>query len=159
MGIMLTNSAVSLRVLGTLNGVATSTTAMGRAIGPAIEGWMFSVGLNSGYVILPWWTLAALAAIGAIPVWYLVEMEMEDPAADDYADPEHGDSVTGEPFSDNDEAAGQTPAMATPLRQDPELNSLSASENGLAVPGTVNSVDSKVTHSSRPIDNQWRDTG
>ncbi|MCJ1467314.1 hypothetical protein MMC07_005938 [Pseudocyphellaria aurata] len=161
MGIMLTNSAVTLRVLGTLNGVATSTTAMGRAIGPAIEGWMFSVGLDSGYVILPWWTLAALAAIGAIPVWYLVEMEMENPAADDSTDSEDGDSMTGEPCLDNDEAARQTPPMATPLRQNPELNSLGAAENGLAVqPGTVNSVDSKLTvQSSSTRGNQRRDTG
>lgn len=35
----------------------------------------FSNGVVKGYVILPWWTLAALAVLGAIPVWWLVEME------------------------------------------------------------------------------------
>ena len=73
--ILLTNSAVSLRILGTLNGVATSVSALGRAAGPAIGGSTFSLGVDTGYVIVPWWILAALAAIGAVPVWWLVEME------------------------------------------------------------------------------------
>lgn len=73
--ILLTNSAVSLRVLGTLNGVATSVSAIGRAAGPAIGGGTFSWGVKRGYVILPWWTLAFLSALGAIPVFWLVEMD------------------------------------------------------------------------------------
>lgn len=73
--ILLTNSAVSLRVLGTLNGVATSVSAVGRAAGPAIGGGTFSWGVKRGYVILPWWTLAFLSALGAIPVFWLVEMD------------------------------------------------------------------------------------
>lgn len=73
--ILLTNSAVSLRVLGTLNGVATSVSALGRAAGPAIVGWTFSIGVDKGYAILPWWTLAAFAVLGAITPWWLVEME------------------------------------------------------------------------------------
>ncbi len=73
--ILLTNSAVSLRILGTLNGVATSISAIGRAAGPAIAGWTFSVGVRKGYGILPWWTLAAFAVLGAVAPWFLVEME------------------------------------------------------------------------------------
>ena len=73
--ILLTNSAVSLRILGTLNGVATSLSAIGRAAGPAVGGWTFSAGLDKGYVIMPWWTLAAFAGLGTVPVWWLVEME------------------------------------------------------------------------------------
>ncbi|KAK4692802.1 hypothetical protein P7C71_g4474, partial [Lecanoromycetidae sp. Uapishka_2] len=73
--ILLTNSAVSLRILGTLNGVATSVSAVGRAVGPAIAGWTFSMGVSKGYVVLPWWTLAAFALLGAIAPWFLVEME------------------------------------------------------------------------------------
>lgn len=73
--ILLTNSAVSLRILGTLNGVATSISALGRAAGPAIGGWTFSKGVDIGFVILPWWTLAALAALGALPAFWLVEMD------------------------------------------------------------------------------------
>lgn len=73
--ILLTNSAGSLRLLGTLNGVATSLSAIGRAAGPSISGLSFTVGVNNGYIILPWWTLAAFASLGAIPVWWLVEMD------------------------------------------------------------------------------------
>ena len=73
--ILLTNSAVSLRVLGTLNGVSTSISALGRAAGPAIGGWTFSIGVEKGYMIVPWWVLAACAVLGAFPVWWLVEMD------------------------------------------------------------------------------------
>jgi len=73
--ILLTNSATSLRILGTLNGIAVSVSALGRAAGPAIGGWTFTLGLDVGYGILPWWTLAALAIFAAMPVWWLVEME------------------------------------------------------------------------------------
>ncbi|KAL8943170.1 MAG: hypothetical protein Q9216_001224 [Gyalolechia sp. 2 TL-2023] len=73
--ILLTNSAASLRILGTLNGVATSVSAIGRATGPAIGGAMFEVGAVNGWAILPWWVLAGFAILGAIPVWWLVEMD------------------------------------------------------------------------------------
>ena len=55
--ILLTNSAVSLRILGTLNGVAVSISAIGRAVGPAIGGYTFTIGADNGYGILPWWIL------------------------------------------------------------------------------------------------------
>ncbi|KAL8765014.1 MAG: hypothetical protein Q9209_007764 [Squamulea sp. 1 TL-2023] len=73
--ILLTNSAVSLRILGTLNGVATSVSAIGRATGPALSGVMFETGSKKGWAILPWWVLAGFAILGAIPCWWLVEME------------------------------------------------------------------------------------
>ncbi|KAE8145470.1 putative MFS transporter [Aspergillus avenaceus] len=71
--ILLTNSAASLSVLGTLNGVATSVSAIGRAAGPAICGAAFSLGVKKGYVILPWWILTVFSIIGAIPVFWTVE--------------------------------------------------------------------------------------
>lgn len=73
--ILMTNSALSMRLLGTLNGVATSVTAVGKASGPAIGGTMFEIGAVKGWAILPWWVLAGFAMLGAIPVWWLVEME------------------------------------------------------------------------------------
>ena len=91
--ILLTNSAVSLRVLGTLNGVATSLSAIGRATGPAVGGWTFSVGLDKGYVITPWWTLAAFAVLGALPVWWLVEMEGFGGAGDSDSESEEDETV------------------------------------------------------------------
>jgi len=73
--ILLTNSAVSLRILGTLNGFAVSISAVGRAIGPAVTGAAFSWGLEKGYMITPWWLLSIISCVGGIPIWYLVEME------------------------------------------------------------------------------------
>ncbi|KAL2391728.1 Major facilitator superfamily multidrug transporter mfsB [Exophiala dermatitidis] len=73
--ILLTNSAASLKILGTLNGVATSISAVGRAAGPALAGNTFTAGVDLGYVVVSWWTLAMVAVIGAVPIWSLVEME------------------------------------------------------------------------------------
>jgi hypothetical protein len=86
--ILLTNSAVSLRILGTLNGVAVSVSAIGRAIGPAMGGAAFTWGLERGYVITPWWLLGIIACIGAIPIWYLVEMEGFSKTSEDSDDEE-----------------------------------------------------------------------
>ena len=73
--ILLTNSASSLKILGTLNGVATSISAIGRAAGPALAGIAFTGGVDIGYVITSWWQLAATAVIASIPIWWLEEME------------------------------------------------------------------------------------
>ena len=73
--ILLTNSASSLKILGTLNGVATSISAIGRAAGPALAGAAFTSGVDIGYVIISFWFLACVAIVAAIPMWWLVEME------------------------------------------------------------------------------------
>ena len=86
--ILLTNSARSLRLLGTLNGVATSLSAVGRAIGPTIGGGAFTLGIDIGYVIIPWFTLSAMAALGNVPVWWLVEMDGFGGADDSDSDEE-----------------------------------------------------------------------
>lgn len=73
--ILLTNSAASLEVLGTLNGFATTFSALGRALGPALAGAAFSFGVRRDFIALPWWLLATVAAIGAVPVWFIEEGE------------------------------------------------------------------------------------
>ena len=73
--ILLTNSAPNVRVLGTLNGVATSITALGKAAGPAITGVVFSLGVNIGYIVLPWFLLTALGVACLFPTWHLVEFD------------------------------------------------------------------------------------
>jgi hypothetical protein len=73
--ILLTNSAASLKILGTLNGVSTSISAIGRAAGPALCGYAFTVGVDKGYIIAPWWLLTLISILAAIPVFWLVEME------------------------------------------------------------------------------------
>lgn len=89
--ILLTNSASSLRILGTLNGYATSFSGLGRAIGPAMTGSIFSLGVRKGYMIFPWWTLAAVSLIGALPSWYIVEGDGPSGRAADSDDEEEDD--------------------------------------------------------------------
>jgi hypothetical protein len=64
--ILLTNSAPSLLMLGTINGVAASTASLSRAFGPTISGLLFSAGLKLGYSGLAWWCSALIAVAGAI---------------------------------------------------------------------------------------------
>lgn len=91
--ILLTNSASSLSVLGTLNGVGTSISALGRAVGPAIAGITFSFGVKRGYVIIPWWTLTAMAALTAVPTFWIEET---DGFSGHDADDNEEDSESGE---------------------------------------------------------------
>ncbi|CZS97233.1 related to E.coli tetracycline resistance protein TCR1 [Rhynchosporium agropyri] len=63
--ILLTNSAPSLLMLGTINGVAASTASLSRAFGPTVSGYLFGVGLRIGYSGLAWWCSAVIAALGA----------------------------------------------------------------------------------------------
>lgn len=71
--IMITNSAGSLRDLATINGLATSVSAVGRAAGPYIGGNMFTYGVKNGYIILPFWALGAFAVCAWVPTLWLVE--------------------------------------------------------------------------------------
>ncbi|EEQ86558.2 MFS transporter [Blastomyces dermatitidis ER-3] len=80
--ILLTNSAKSMSILGSLNGVATSASAVGKAIGPAILGGTFSLGVKKGYMILPWWTLAFIASLSALPVFWCKENDHFSESAD-----------------------------------------------------------------------------
>lgn len=64
--ILLTNSAPSLLILGTINGVAASTASLSRAFGPTVSGFLFSAGLRLGYSGLAWWCSALIATAGAI---------------------------------------------------------------------------------------------
>lgn len=97
--IMLTNSASSLRVLGTLNGLATSVSAIGRAIGPAIGGSLFTLGVKHGYIIVPFWTLSAISLLASIPTWWLVE----------------GKGFGDDPDSDTEEGLSATASSASSL--------------------------------------------
>lgn len=73
--ILLTNSATSLRILGTLNGFAVTISAIGRGLGPALLGSTFSWGLEKGYVIPAWWLLSIISILGTIPLVFLIEMD------------------------------------------------------------------------------------
>lgn len=97
--ILLTKSAGSLRLLSTLNGLATSISAAGRSFGPFTIGSLFTWGLKIDYIVIPWWTLAFYSALGHIPTWWLLELEGFGSKGD------QGNSDDGD---DNGKIAGQS---------------------------------------------------
>ncbi|MCJ1310479.1 hypothetical protein MMC25_004143 [Agyrium rufum] len=84
--ILLTNSSSSSKTLGTLNGVATSVAAIGRTIGPAAGGIMFTLGMSNGYGVLPWWTIAMIAMIAAVPVFWMEDMPLPKGITEEISD-------------------------------------------------------------------------
>ncbi|KAJ9152150.1 MFS transporter [Pleurostoma richardsiae] len=93
--ILLTNSAPSLRILGTLNGFATTFSGIGRASGPAVTGATFSWGVQRGYVIPAWWLLAVIGAMQAVPAWMIVEGDGPAAALEDDEDEDEDDLSAG----------------------------------------------------------------
>lgn len=73
--ILMTNSASSIPVLGMLNGVAVSVSAIGRALGPWVSGTAMTWGVERGYVVIPWWILAVFAMGGYVSTWWLIETD------------------------------------------------------------------------------------
>ncbi|KAH7197263.1 major facilitator superfamily domain-containing protein [Fusarium flagelliforme] len=92
--ILLTNSCTSLRVLGTLNGYATTFSGLGRAVGPASTGALFTWGADHGYVVTAWFFLMFVAILGAVPA-YLVE-EGAGPTASASTSVENSDTEDNE---------------------------------------------------------------
>ncbi len=99
--IMLTNSATSLRVLGTVNGLATSVSAVGRGIGPAVGGGLFTWGVKRGYIIVPFWTMCVISLLASIPTFMLVEGKG---FGDDTNSDEESSSLLSEDAIDDEEA-------------------------------------------------------
>ena len=71
--------------LGTVNGVSASAASLCRAFGPAISGFLYAVGQESGFSSLPWWCGSAVAVIGAFVAMQLTmpyDKLMEEKADD-----------------------------------------------------------------------------
>lgn len=64
--LLLANSAPSLMVLGTINGVAASAAALCRAFGPSASGFLQGWGLKRGSAGVGWWSGAIVAILGAV---------------------------------------------------------------------------------------------
>ncbi|KAF2665392.1 MFS general substrate transporter [Microthyrium microscopicum] len=71
--ILLANSTTSLRVLGTVNGIATATNAVGRAFGPTMSGGLFTWGVHNDRIIAPFVFLAILSFINLLPLLWAEE--------------------------------------------------------------------------------------
>lgn len=83
--ILLTNSAPSKLVLGSINGVAASTACLSRAFGPTVTGLIHSAGLRMGYSGLAWWASGLVCIVGAVESFWMEEVEgrMDRPSAED----------------------------------------------------------------------------
>ncbi|ORY68617.1 major facilitator superfamily domain-containing protein [Pseudomassariella vexata] len=117
--ILLTNSASSLSILGTLNGFATMFSALGRAAGPAMTGAAFTWGVKRGAIAVPWWILAAIASVGAIQAWQIEEQDGPSRAADSDSDSdsemENGDEDTAPTARDDLPLLGSTKSSSRGL--------------------------------------------
>lgn len=110
--ILLTNSAPSLLMLGTINGVAASTASLSRAFGPTVSGILFSAGLRLGYSGLAWWCSAVIAVAGAV-----ISLSMSDKGGrmdvDEKAD-QDPESAYDEHILDSGIAAATEPRVHPP---------------------------------------------
>jgi hypothetical protein len=71
--ILVTNSTTSLQVLGTVNGIATATNAIGRAFGPTVSGALFTWGVHNDSIVAPFVFLALLSLLNLPPLFWAVE--------------------------------------------------------------------------------------
>ena len=66
--ILLTQAAPHKKVLGTIHGGGNMVASLARAVGPAVGGYMFAIGIEHGVIGLVWWFYLMVIAIGAL-VW------------------------------------------------------------------------------------------
>jgi len=111
----------NLRTLGTLNGIVTSVSAIGRALGPVIGGGAFTIGVKHGYIITPFWILAGIGLLTTIPTFFLVEGAGFGADEDIDSDADSGTEVLASPASsfdtkpdDHDDALGSEPEYGEP---------------------------------------------
>jgi hypothetical protein len=99
--ILVRNSAPSMLLLGTINGVAASTASFCRALGPTVSGYLYTIGLNQGYSGLSWWCTALVAIIGAILSRRMTEksgrMDEKDDEDEESCDISHIADIAFEP--------------------------------------------------------------
>ncbi|KAI5458310.1 major facilitator superfamily domain-containing protein [Mariannaea sp. PMI_226] len=80
--IVLINAVTEKTSLGTVNGIAASTASLCRSFSPAVSGYLYSVGLETGYAGLAWWFNALITVGGSVLCLYLTDPKSEDEIAD-----------------------------------------------------------------------------
>ena len=65
-----------------------------RAIGPVLSGALFTWGIDIGYVIVPWWTLALFGILGHIPTWWILDPEGFGASDEDKGEEEENEFTT-----------------------------------------------------------------
>lgn len=85
--ILLANSAPSKEVLGTINGIAASTASLCRALGPTVSGFLYALGLQTGYSGLAWWFSGATTLVGAYLSSQITEGGYKSAVSEDEEEP------------------------------------------------------------------------
>ncbi|KAI0116078.1 MFS general substrate transporter [Hypoxylon sp. NC0597] len=73
--ILLTEAAPSKTVLGTIHGAGNMLASLARAVGPAIGGYVFALGVEEGAIGLVWWLYLVAIALCALAWSYLMERD------------------------------------------------------------------------------------
>ncbi|KAI1802098.1 MFS general substrate transporter [Daldinia bambusicola] len=73
--ILLTESAPAKTVLGTIHGAGNMLASLARAIGPAIGGYVFALGVEEGVIGLVWWLYLVVIALSALAWSYVIEKD------------------------------------------------------------------------------------
>ncbi|KAH0607438.1 uncharacterized protein H6S33_002472 [Morchella sextelata] len=84
--ILVTRAAPSSVVLGRVHGVAASLASLSKAVGPAVAGALFAVGMRAGVVGVAWWAVAGAAGVGVVVAWRLREGAENDEDTEDDED-------------------------------------------------------------------------
>ncbi|KFY49161.1 hypothetical protein V495_00680 [Pseudogymnoascus sp. VKM F-4514 (FW-929)] len=71
--ILITNTVPSSMYLAKVNGAAASLGCLARTLGPVVSGPLFRLGLQTGYVGLPFWLFGAVTGLGGIVSLYLTD--------------------------------------------------------------------------------------
>ncbi|KAI0600985.1 MFS general substrate transporter [Biscogniauxia sp. FL1348] len=73
--ILLTESALEGAVLGTVHGAGNTLASLARAVGPAVGGYVFALGVDAGVVGLVWWFYLVVIALCALAWSYVMESD------------------------------------------------------------------------------------
>ncbi|EPE27368.1 MFS general substrate transporter [Glarea lozoyensis ATCC 20868] len=75
--ILLTESAPTKTVLGTVHGAGNMLSSLARAIGSAAGGWAFALGMEKGMVGVVWWCYLSVVAFTALAWSFTMRKEVE----------------------------------------------------------------------------------
>ncbi|KAI0105119.1 major facilitator superfamily domain-containing protein [Nemania sp. FL0031] len=71
--ILLTEAAPAKTVLGTVHGAGNMLASLARAVGPAVGGYVFALGVDEGVIGLVWWLYLVGVALCALAWSYLTD--------------------------------------------------------------------------------------
>lgn len=69
--ILVNNASPHPSVLGTIHGVGQSVSSAFRTVGPIASGYWYGLGLEDGMVMLSWWIVAAISALGCVASFWV----------------------------------------------------------------------------------------